>query len=92
MTTHSLRRTRGPVLVLCRVDVCVPSTNWCRVAGIFGRRTSVPCAGRKEGPQGRDGAVKPLALRRRPTITKPLHLVLGTGGGHTYTEAEQVGW
>ena len=27
---------------------------------------------RKEGPQGRNGSVTPLALRRRGTISKPL--------------------
>ena len=39
---------------------------------LFGRHTSGPCGGRKEGPQGRNESVNPLALRQRGTITKPL--------------------
>ena len=42
-----------------------------RKVNIFGRRTSGPRGGRKEGPQGRKGSVNPLALHRRGTITKP---------------------
>ena len=58
MTRQSLRHSREPVLVLCWV-----------LGG--GRCTSGPCGGRKEGPQGRNGSVNPLALRRRGTIIKP---------------------
>ena len=38
---------------------------------IFGRPTSGPCGGRKEGPQGREGSVNPLGLRQRGTIISP---------------------
>ena len=39
---------------------------------ISGRRTSGPCGGRKEGPQGRQGSVTPLVVRERGTINSSL--------------------
>ena len=39
---------------------------------LFERCTSGPCGGHKEGPQGRNGSVNPLAVRQHGTITKPL--------------------
>jgi hypothetical protein len=68
MTTQTLRRSRGPVSVLRRVLVSGPIT---ALTAKIGRRTSGPCGGGKEGPQGRNGSVDPLALRRSGTITKP---------------------
>ena len=38
---------------------------------VFGRHTSGPCDGRKEGLQGRNGSVNPLALREHGTIISP---------------------
>ena len=63
MATQSFRRSREPVLALCRVYATTKH---------FWRRMSDPEGGRKEVPQGRNGSVNPLALRRRPTITKSL--------------------
>ena len=67
MTTQSLR-CRDPVLVLHRVYVSGPITSALgaasprRKVNIFGRHTSGPCGGRKEGPQGCNGSVNPLAF------------------------------
>ena len=44
---------------------------------IVGRGTSGPCSGHKEGPQGRNGSVNPLALRQRPTVTLTLTQSMG---------------
>ena len=46
-----------------------------RKVTISGRRTSDPRGGRKEGPQGRQGSVTPVALCQRGTITSPLLLL-----------------
>uniref|UniRef100_A0A8C5ADR3 Endosome-lysosome associated apoptosis and autophagy regulator 1 n=1 Tax=Gadus morhua TaxID=8049 RepID=A0A8C5ADR3_GADMO len=39
-----------------------------RKVTLFGRRTSGPWGGRRDGPQGRNGSVNPLALGLHPTI------------------------
>ena len=58
-------RGRELVLVLRGVSMNGPNTGLaaesplCKVT-IFGRRTSGPCGGRKEGPQGCNGSVTPL--------------------------------
>ena len=76
LTTQSLRCSREPVMVLRRVYVSRPITFLAaasrRTVNIFGRRRPGPCRERIEGPQGRNGSVNPLVLRRRTTITKPL--------------------
>ena len=48
---------------------------------IFGRRTSGPCGGRNEGPQGRN----PLALGERRTIISPLVLYTIHTRTHVHT-------
>ena len=54
MTTQTLRRSSEPVSVLRQVLVSGPITARAasprRTVTIFGRRTSGPCGGRKEGP------------------------------------------
>ena len=70
MTTQTLRHSRELALVLRRVLVRGPITALAaasprRKVNIFGRRTSGPCGGRKEGSQGRNGSINPLGLRRR---------------------------
>ena len=65
MTTQTLRRSREPVVVLRQVLVSGPITALAaasprRKVTIFGRRTSGPCGGREEGPQGLKGSVTPL--------------------------------
>ena len=75
MTMQTLRRICEPVLVVGRVLMSGHITALAAALPrskviILGRRTSDPCGGRKEGPQGRNGSVNPLALRRRGTITK----------------------
>ena len=75
-TTQTLRRSREPGLVLRRVLVSGPITALVAASPqlkvrIFGRRTPGPCGGRKEGPQGHNGSVNPLALRQRGTIISP---------------------
>ena len=57
MTAQTLRRSREPVLVLRRVLMSGPIT---ALVAVFGRRTSGPCGGRKECPQGSEGSVTPL--------------------------------
>ena len=84
MTTQSLQRSREPVLVLCRVLVSGPITALAAASPrhkvtIFRRRASGPRGGRKEGQQGCNGSVNPLALRRHGTITEPLRLKMETG-------------
>ena len=76
--TQTLQHSREPESGLGRVYVSGPITALAaalhrRKVRIYGRRTtSGPRGGRKEGPQGRNGSVNPLALRRRETITEPL--------------------
>ena len=69
-TTQTLPHSHEPVLVLRQVFVSWPITALAAASrvNIFERRTSGPCGGRKEGPQGRYGFVNPLALRQRGTI------------------------
>ena len=67
-TPQTLGRSHEPVLVLRPVLVSGPITALAaasarRKVTIFGRRTSGPCGGCKECPQGRNWSVKPLALR-----------------------------
>ena len=64
----------GTFMVLRLVSVSGPITALADASPqwkvtIFGRRTSGPCAGHKEGPQGRKGSVTPL--RKRETIISP---------------------
>ena len=64
-TTQTLQRSREPVLVLRRVLVSGPITALAAASPrwkvkICVRRTSGPCGGRKEGPQGSNGSVTPL--------------------------------
>ena len=73
---QSLQRGREPVLVLRGVLVSGPITALAATSNrrkdtILGRRTSGPCGGRKEGPQGRKGSATPLVLRPRGTIIRP---------------------
>ena len=80
MNKQTLCRSREPVLVLRQVLVSGPITAGAaasppRKVTVFGRHTSGPTVGRKEGPQERNGSVDPLALSRRGTITKPLREV-----------------
>ena len=75
MTKQTLQRSHGPVLVLCQVlaDQSQPLLLR-RVDGrlqFLGGVRKALCGGRKEGPQGRNGSVNPLRLRRRGTIAKP---------------------
>ena len=56
MTMQSLQRSHETGLDLCRVLVSGPRSK----VTIFGRRTSGPCCGHKEGPQGHKGSVHPL--------------------------------
>ena len=42
-----------------------------RKVTFFGRRTSGPRGGRKEGPRGRKGVRNPFVLRERGTIISP---------------------
>ena len=68
MTTQTLPRSPGPVLVLRRVLVSGPITALAasspqRKVTVFGRPSSGPRGGRKEGPRGRNGSVNPLVLR-----------------------------
>ena len=81
MTTQTLRRSREPlwfwVWVMVRVLVSGPITALAaaspqRKVTIFGRCTSGPCGGLKEGAQGRGASVTPLALRERGTMISPL--------------------
>ena len=46
-----------------------------RKVTIFGRRTSGPCGGRKEGPQGRKGSVTPCVVWTWDHTISPLHAV-----------------
>ena len=85
-TTNATHRCiHEPVLVLRQVYVGVMLANQSqplllrRLAArlqFFGRCTSGPCGGRKEGLQGRNGSVNPLALRRRGTIAQHLSVKL----------------
>ena len=58
------------VLVSGLITALAAASPQCKVT-ISGRRTSGRCGGRKEGPQGRNGSVNPLALLQRGTITEP---------------------
>ena len=85
MTLQTLWRSREPVLVLRQVLVSGPITALAAVSprrkvNIFGRCTSGPWGGRKEGLQGRNGSVNPLALRPRGTIISPWPFWLQTSG------------
>ena len=80
-------------MVLRRVLVSGPITALAsasprRKVTIFGRRTSGPGGGRKEGPRGAKGVRKPLALRKRRTINSSLRVVpltlLSPGQGQPY--------
>ena len=54
--------------------ICFGSASGLRQRANDLRLTSGPCGGRKEGPQGRNGSVNPLALRQRGTLIRPLVL------------------
>ena len=74
-TAQTLRCSSEPVLVMRQVLLSEPITALAAASPqrkvtrrLQKRRTSGPCGGRKEGPQGRNGSVNPLALRQCGTI------------------------
>ena len=81
MTTQTLRRSREPVLALCRVLVKGPitalaATSPRRKVKRFGRRESGPCGGRKEVPQGRNGSINPLCVASTGNHNQPFTLYM----------------